>query len=99
MLTATCDGATSASSAVATDTPTVKQGMHHPTGLLAFYGTGIRAGVHLPDCTNLDIAPTLLTLMGLPVPPVMPGRVLSEAWRAPDAREALAPNTRIAATA
>jgi hypothetical protein len=38
--------------------------------------------------------------MGLPVPPAMPGRVLSEAWRAPpDARDALAPDARIAATA
>lgn len=60
----------------AMDTPTVKQGMHHPDGLLAFYGHGVRAGVRLDDCTNLDVAPTLLTLMGVPVPEVMSGRVL-----------------------
>jgi hypothetical protein len=83
----------------ATDTPTVKQGMHHPSGLLAFHGAGIRAGVRLPECTNLDIAPTLLTLMELPVPPAMPGRVLSEAWRAPDSHDTPAPKVRIAATA
>ncbi len=64
----------------AADTPTVKQGMHHPDGMLVFIGSGIRPGVHLPDCTNLDVAPTLLRLMALPVPPSMPGRVLSEAW-------------------
>jgi hypothetical protein len=58
------------------DTPTVKQGMHHIDGLLAFWGAGVRSGVRLPDCTNLDAAPTLLTLMGVPVPPQMPGRVL-----------------------
>jgi hypothetical protein len=59
--------------------PTPKQGYHDPVGLLAINGPGIRAGGSLDDCTNLDIAPTLLTLMGLPVPDYMEGRVLSEA--------------------
>ena len=58
------------------DTPTVKQGMHHIDGVLAFYGRGVRPGVQLPACTNLDVAPTLLTLLDLAVPEVMPGRVL-----------------------
>jgi len=61
----------------AMDTPTVKQGMHHIDGLLAFYGKAVRQGVQLADCTNLDVAPTLLTLMGVPVPDVMPGQVLA----------------------
>ena len=69
----------------ATDLPTVKQGMHHPAGLLALVGHGIRAGLHLPDCTNLDVAPTVLELMGLPVPATMSGHVLREAWSAPPA--------------
>lgn len=60
----------------AMDTPTVKQGMHHIDGLLAFYGRGVRRGVRLPDCTNLDVAPTLLTLLGVPVPEAMRGAVL-----------------------
>ncbi len=63
----------------AVDVPTVKQGMHHIDGMLAFYGAGIRRGAALPKCTNLDVAPTMLTLMGIAVPPVMEGRVLSEA--------------------
>lgn len=63
----------------ACDIPTVKQGMHHIDGLFALYGAGIRAGVQLPGCTNLDVAPTLLTLMGIGVPPVMTGRVMAEA--------------------
>jgi hypothetical protein len=63
----------------ATDTPTVKQGMHHVDGILVFFGAGIREGVQLPNCTNLDVAPTLLTMMGIDVPPVMEGRILSEA--------------------
>jgi hypothetical protein len=61
---------------MAVDAPTVKQGMHHIDGLLAFFGAGVRSGVRLPDCTNLDVAPTLLALMDVPVPAVMEGRVL-----------------------
>jgi hypothetical protein len=60
----------------AMEAPTVKQGMHHPEGLFIAYGRGIPAGVKLDDCSNLDIAPTLLTLLGLAVPSTMSGRAL-----------------------
>jgi hypothetical protein len=62
------------------DTPTPKQGMHHPTGLFMLHGKGIRPGLEIKGTSNLDIAPTLLALMGIPVPAVMKGRVMSEAW-------------------
>ena len=58
----------------------VKSGCHDPRGVLLAYGAGVRAGATLDDCDNLDIAPTLLTLLGLPVPPEMTGRVLAEAF-------------------
>ena len=64
----------------AVDAPTVKQGMHHPDGVLAFIGADIHAGLKLRPCTNLDVAPSVLHLLGLPVPANMPGRALSEAW-------------------
>lgn len=73
----------------ATDTPTVKQGMHHPAGMLALVGTGVQRGLEIPVSTNLDIAPTLLTLMGIPVPALMKGRVLSEAWANVPASQAI----------
>lgn len=63
----------------AMDTPTAKQGMHHIDGILAFYGKGIRRGTELPPCTNLDVAPTMLSILGLIKPDVMEGRVLFEA--------------------
>ena len=63
----------------AVDTPTVKQGMHHINGVLAFYGKGIKRGANLASCTNLDVAPTMLSIMGLGLPAVMEGRVLHEA--------------------
>lgn len=79
-------------SLMAIDAPTVKQGMHHADGLLAFYGAGVRSGVRLPDCTNLDVAPTLLALMDVPVPAVMEGQVLG-------CTEAFAARARLAAPA
>lgn len=71
------------------DTPTVKQGMHHIDGILAFWGKRTRHGVHLPDCTNLDVAPTLLNLMGLPVPSTMPGLALPVLQNGQSARAAM----------
>ncbi len=64
----------------AVDTPTPKESMHDPAGVLLLWGKGIQPGVRIPSTTNLDIAPTLLTMMGIPVPSIMKGRVLSEAW-------------------
>lgn len=64
----------------AVDAPTPKEGYHHPEGVLMMWGDGIAHGKHLEGTTNLDIAPTILTLLGIPVPAVMTGRVLSEAW-------------------
>ena len=64
-----------------TDDPTPKEGMHHPQGVLAFWGKGMRQGVEIRHTTNLDIAPTILTLLGVAVPPIMRGRILSGAWQ------------------
>ncbi len=58
----------------------VKSGCHDPKGMMMFYGPGIRRGEGINACTNLDIAPTLLTLLGLSVPEEMNGRVLREAF-------------------
>jgi hypothetical protein len=56
----------------------VKSGRHHPKGVLIMQGPKVPKGVDLGRCDNLDIAPTLMKLMGLPVPSVMPGRPLVE---------------------
>jgi hypothetical protein len=58
----------------AADAPTVKQGMHHERGLFIAHGPGVPRGAQLPECTNLDIAPTVLSLLGVEVPSVMNGR-------------------------
>ena len=50
-------------------------GSHVPEGVFIADGPGIRRGHHL-DADITDIAPTILHLMGLPVPEDMDGRVL-----------------------
>lgn len=60
----------------------VKSGCHDPVGVLLFYGAGVRAGARLGECDNLDIAPTLLSLLDLPAARELPGRVLEEAFEA-----------------
>jgi Type I phosphodiesterase / nucleotide pyrophosphatase len=59
---------------------TNKEGMHDPAGMLLMYGPGIERGLFIDNTTDLDIAPTLLALMGIPAPEIMKGRALSEAW-------------------
>lgn len=49
-----------------------------PPGLLLAFGEGIRPGATLASASILDVAPTLLYLLGLPVARDMEGRVLTE---------------------
>jgi hypothetical protein len=58
----------------------VKSGRHHPKGVLMMNGPSVGSGVSIERCDNLDIAPTLMTLLGLEIPKAMKGRVLDEAF-------------------
>jgi hypothetical protein len=49
-----------------------------PDGVLLVVGQGIRPGAALSNASVLDLAPTILYLMGLPVARDMEGRVLTE---------------------
>jgi predicted AlkP superfamily phosphohydrolase/phosphomutase/tetratricopeptide (TPR) repeat protein len=51
---------------------------HRPFGILAAMGPGIHAGSRLYGASILDVAPTILHLLGLPAAHDMPGRVLAE---------------------
>lgn len=62
------------------DTGRVKSGCHDPRGMLILYGAGVRRGGRVAECDNLDLAPTLLALLGLPAAEGMTGRVLAEAF-------------------
>lgn len=60
----------------------LKSGCHDPRGMLILYGAGVPPGGRVAECDNLDLAPTILALLGLPVPEGMKGRVLAEAFEA-----------------
>lgn len=51
---------------------------HRPFGVFAGWGPGLRDGSRLYGAGILDIAPTVLQLLGLPAAYDMPGRVLAE---------------------
>ncbi len=60
----------------------VGHAFHAPEGLLYLYGHSVRRAA-LDGATVLDVAPTVLTLLGLPAANDMPGRVLAEALALP----------------
>jgi arylsulfatase A-like enzyme len=53
-------------------------------GILVAYGRGVRPGIQLGRVSSLSIAPTVLTLLGLPVPGAMEAPVIPELTRLPD---------------
>ncbi len=52
-------------------------GSHAPNGILFIYGSSVQSGAHTPETDIIDVAPTALHLMGLPVSSDMDGRVLT----------------------
>jgi tetratricopeptide (TPR) repeat protein len=52
---------------------------HRLEGAIGLYGHRVKKGIRLTEASVLDVTPTILTLMGLPVADDMPGRVLEEA--------------------
>lgn len=53
---------------------------HRPQGIFVLHGPGIRADARVEGATLLDVAPTALTLLGLPVGEDMEGKVLVSAF-------------------
>ncbi|NOZ71495.1 MAG: hypothetical protein GXP38_06215 [Chloroflexi bacterium] len=54
-------------------------GTHIIEGICIMYGYGVRAGARLQDAQLIDLAPTVLHLLDVPIPRAMDGRVLTEA--------------------
>jgi predicted AlkP superfamily phosphohydrolase/phosphomutase len=57
-------------------------GHHRPNGVCLIHGPGVVAGSHLEGASILDVAPTVLWLMGKPVPSVFDGEALTRAFTA-----------------
>jgi predicted AlkP superfamily phosphohydrolase/phosphomutase len=55
-------------------------GMHRDYGMLIMSGPGMRQGSEINGAAIQDLAPTILHVMGLPVPTDMDGRVLEDAF-------------------
>ena len=53
-------------------------GTHRMNGIYMAYGAAIEAGSEAIDASLVDLAPTILRLMGEPVADHMDGRVLTE---------------------
>ena len=53
-------------------------GCHRSEGIFIASGPNIRQGVTLPESNILDLAPTMLHLLGEKVPTIFDGRVLQE---------------------
>jgi predicted AlkP superfamily phosphohydrolase/phosphomutase len=66
--------------------PTVA-GSHRPEGVFLAKGPGVRRGANLGELSILDVAPTLLYGLGLPVPAELEGRVPTELFEAEALRE------------
>jgi hypothetical protein len=55
-------------------------GFHRMNGVFLAYGPHLGRGVQAHGATMVDVAPTLLHSIGLPVPDNMDGRVLTEVF-------------------
>lgn len=57
-----------------------KVGTHHLDGIVVFEGSYVQAGSQWLEAELLDVTPTLLYYLGLPVPEYMDGRVLQDVF-------------------
>jgi tetratricopeptide (TPR) repeat protein/predicted AlkP superfamily phosphohydrolase/phosphomutase len=53
---------------------------HRIIGSIAFYGPEVKSGYRIQDATVMDVTPTVLYALGLPVDEKMDGRVLKDAF-------------------
>lgn len=58
------------------------RGFHNPEGIFFAYGRSFREGAKLEGAAIEDLAPTILYLMGAPIPRFMDGAVLKDAFQA-----------------
>jgi len=55
-------------------------GGHRSEGIFLAYGSGVKRGYKVDSAKIHDLAPTILHILGLPIPQNMDGRVLSEIY-------------------
>ncbi len=55
-------------------------GTHRPEGIFILGGPGVKSGEHPEPYSILDIAPTMLFCLGLPIPKEFEGKITAAAW-------------------
>ncbi len=55
-------------------------GTHRRDGIFIISGPGIKAGTEIKDARIIDVAPTILAILGVPIPGYMDGSVLWDAF-------------------
>lgn len=55
-------------------------GCHRPNGIFIAYGNEMKKGVELEGATIIDVAPTVLHIMNIPIPKNMDGQVLNKVF-------------------
>jgi predicted AlkP superfamily phosphohydrolase/phosphomutase len=63
-----------------TEPSTGQTGHHHMVGVVGLRGPGVQSGLEMAEASLMDLAPTILHYLGLPVPEHMDGRVLTEVF-------------------
>jgi predicted AlkP superfamily phosphohydrolase/phosphomutase len=58
-------------------------GTHRPEGIVMISGPGVKSGENPVPYSILDITPSMLYCLGLPIPPELEGRVMLEAFEEP----------------
>jgi len=56
-------------------------GHHRPQGVIILWGEKVKGGETIEGARIIDLAPTILYLMGVPIPVDMDGQVLTEALK------------------
>ena len=59
-----------------------QRGTHQPEGILVLHGPGVKSDTPL-DADIIDVVPTILAYMGIPVPKHIDGKVLTDAFDTP----------------
>jgi len=58
------------------DPHVLKEGNHTPYGICAFFGNGIKKSYEIKNAEIIDIMPTIMHIMGFPIPEYVDGRPL-----------------------
>lgn len=65
-----------------TDNPAIRMGIHDPNGIFLIRGEGVRAD-YTASASIVDILPTLLAWLGLPIPDHVDGRLMAGIFHHP----------------